>query len=163
MLPTADPNVLSFHPGASVLYRLLPRSSFKENCIDLLNDRHLHFIFLCKLYGCLCRIDTFHNHLHFIHRLLHRPSLTDQITCFPIPAVHTCTSYNQSPIPVSPVKLSIFPPIFTPWRAISAIPSRDQSSFVLSPYPSPSAIPAASAMTFFSEPPSSIPRISGLV
>ena len=37
------------------------------------------------------------------------------------------------------------------------------AAFALSPYPSPSAIPAASAITFFSDPPSSMPSISGLV
>ena len=69
----------------------------------------------------------------------------------------------RSPIPVSPENVSTAPPIFTPSLAISAIPLVMSAAFVLSPYPIPSAIPAARAMTFFKEPPSSIPSISGLV
>ena len=58
---------------------------------------------------------------------------------------------------------SAWAPIATPRRLISAIPLVISAAFVLSPQPSPSAVPAARAMTFFNAPPSSIPRISGLV
>ena len=46
---------------------------------------------------------------------------------------------------------------------ISAIPLVIRAAFVLSPQPRPSLTPAARAMTFLSAPPSSIPKISGLV
>ena len=69
----------------------------------------------------------------------------------------------RSPIPESPVNVSGLPPMATPKREISAIPLVIRAAFVLSPQPSPSAIPAASATTFFSAAPTSMPRISGLV
>jgi len=69
----------------------------------------------------------------------------------------------RSPIPVSPEKVSGFPPITVPRRVISAIPLVISAAFVLSPQPRPSAVPAARAITFFKAPPSSIPSMSGLV
>ena len=69
----------------------------------------------------------------------------------------------KSPIPDKPQNVSIFPPSSTPSLEISAIPRVIKAAFVLSPSPIPSRIPAASAITFFSAPPSSIPIISGLV
>ena len=69
----------------------------------------------------------------------------------------------RSPIPESPENVSGFPPIATPSLVISAIPLVIRAAFVLSPQPRPSLTPAARAMTFLSAPPSSIPKISGLV
>ena len=69
----------------------------------------------------------------------------------------------RSPIPVSPFNVSCFAPIVTASLFISNIPLVISAAFVLSPYPRPSAIPAASAITFFNEPPSSMPSTSGLV
>ena len=69
----------------------------------------------------------------------------------------------RSPIPARPPNVSAAPPIFTPSLDISAIPRVINAALVLSPYPMPSATPAASAITFLSDPPSSIPRISGLI
>ena len=69
----------------------------------------------------------------------------------------------RSPIPERPQNVSICPPMATPSLAISVIPLVIRAAFVLSPSPSPSQTPAASAMTFFIEPPSSIPIMSGLV
>ena len=69
----------------------------------------------------------------------------------------------RSPIPESPIKVSMRPPIFTPRRLISVIPLVISAARVLSPKPMPSITPAASAITFLIEPPSSIPIISELV
>ena len=66
-------------------------------------------------------------------------------------------------MPVSPFNVSCFAPILIASLLISKIPRVIKAALVLSPYPSPSAIPAASAITFFKDPPSSIPRTSGLV
>ena len=51
----------------------------------------------------------------------------------------------------------------TPSCVISLIPLVIRAASVLSPYPKPSAIPAARAITFFKEPPSSMLFLSGLV
>ena len=69
----------------------------------------------------------------------------------------------RSPIPLSPKNVSRRPPIAVPRRAISVIPRVINAALVLSPYPKPSATPAASATTFLSAAPSSIPSTSGLV
>ena len=69
----------------------------------------------------------------------------------------------RSPIPESPENVCGLPPIFTPSLVISAMPLVIRAALVLSPYPRPSAMPAARAMTFLSEPPRQIPSISGLV
>ena len=54
-----------------------------------------------------------------------------------------------------------WPPIATPRRDSSARPRVMTAALVLSPVPSPSAIPAAIAMTFFSAPATSQPTTSG--
>ena len=69
----------------------------------------------------------------------------------------------KSPTPVSPENVSGFPPMASPRRVSSAIPLVINAAFVLSPYPRPSTVPAANAITFFNAPPSSIPIISELV
>ena len=69
----------------------------------------------------------------------------------------------RSPIPESPAKVSSLPPSFIPSLPISEIPLVIRAAFALSPSPKPSITPAARAITFLSEPPSSIPMISGLV
>ena len=69
----------------------------------------------------------------------------------------------RSPIPESPAYVWYFPPMATPSLAISAIPRVMRAAFALSPYPRPSAIPAARATTFFNAAPVSIPSTSGLV
>ena len=69
----------------------------------------------------------------------------------------------RSPIPDNPMNVSISAPMATPSLAISVIPRVISAALVLSPYPNPSAIPAANAITFFKEPPIHIPRTSGLV
>ena len=51
----------------------------------------------------------------------------------------------------------------TPRAVISLIPRVIRAASVLSPNPKPSIIPAAKAITFFSEPPSSIDFLSGLI
>jgi glycerol-3-phosphate dehydrogenase (NAD(P)+) len=69
----------------------------------------------------------------------------------------------KSPIPLSPENVSELTPIATPKRVISAIPRVISAAFELSPKPIPSHIPAAIAITFFSDPPSSTPLMSLLV
>ena len=58
------------------------------------------------------------------------------------------------------MNVSPFPPSLTPRRAISTRPLVISAAFVLSPNPSPSLIPAASAITFLSAAPVSIPIVS---
>ena len=69
----------------------------------------------------------------------------------------------RSPMPVSPAKVSGLPPIFTPSLVISAMPLVMSAALVLSPYPRPSAIPAARATTFFRAAPICMPSMSGLI
>ena len=69
----------------------------------------------------------------------------------------------RSPIPESPANVFISAPIAQPSLDISAIPLVISAAFVLSPYPNPSATPAASAITFLRAPPIHIPRTSGLM
>ncbi len=69
----------------------------------------------------------------------------------------------KSPMPDKPQKVSNLPPIAVPSLAISVIPLVIRAAFVLSPYPNPSAIPAANATTFLSAAPNSIPKTSGLI
>ena len=69
----------------------------------------------------------------------------------------------RSPIPDKPENVAKSAPIARPSRVISAIPLVISAALVLSPYPKPSAIPAASAITFFNAPPIHIPRTSGLM
>ena len=66
-------------------------------------------------------------------------------------------------MPVRPKKVSRFPPSATPSLEISASPRVRSAPLVLSPYPSPSQIPAAIAMTFLSAAPYSQPATSVLV
>ncbi len=69
----------------------------------------------------------------------------------------------RSPMPVRPPRVSCRAPMAQASRLISEMPRVISAALVLSPHPRPSAIPAASAITFFKAPPSSIPRTSGLV
>ena len=66
-------------------------------------------------------------------------------------------------MPESPANVSSLPPSFMPSLPISDIPLVISAALALSPSPSPSSTPAARAITFLREPPSSIPIISGLV
>ena len=70
---------------------------------------------------------------------------------------------RRSPSPASPPKVTTWPPMAVPRRAISASPRVMTAARVLSPVPSPSAMPEAMAMTFLSAPATSQPTTSGLV
>ena len=70
---------------------------------------------------------------------------------------------TRSPTPASPAKVAGSAPSATPSRAVSASPRVMIEALVLSPMPMPSAMPTASAMTFFTAPPSSMPMTSVLV
>ena len=70
---------------------------------------------------------------------------------------------TRSPIPASPANVWASPPIATPRRLSSANPRVITIARVLSPTPSPWAMPHAMATTFFSAPPSSQPMTSWLV
>ena len=69
----------------------------------------------------------------------------------------------RSPSPASPAKVTGSAPSATPSRAVSARPRVMIEALVLSPMPMPSAMPTASAMTFLTAPPSSVPTTSVLV
>ena len=60
-------------------------------------------------------------------------------------------------MPASPANVAASPPIATPSRVSSARPRVITMARVLSPTPSPWAMPQAMATTFFSAPPSSQP------
>ena len=66
----------------------------------------------------------------------------------------------RSPIPASPAKVAGSPPSASPNRLISLSPRVTTVARVLSPVPSPSAMPEAMAITFLSTPPSSHPMTS---
>ncbi len=70
---------------------------------------------------------------------------------------------TRSPSPARPLKVSGSAPRAAPRRAVSASPRVMIEALVLSPKPIPSAMPVASAMTFFTAPPSSQPTTSTLV
>src|SRR5437016_7550833 len=106
------------------------------------------------------------------------PSATD---CFPASACSTVRPWPmatprlrlrdkapvavrmRSPIPASPANVRGFAPSATPNRVISARPRVITAARVLYPNPRPSRIPAATAMTFLSAPPSSTPMASVVV
>ncbi len=69
----------------------------------------------------------------------------------------------RSPIPASPAKVSRLAPRTSPSLEISASPRVISAAFVESPKPSPSAIPAAIAITFLSATPISTPTTSSLL
>ena len=69
----------------------------------------------------------------------------------------------RSPTPARPAKVAGSPPSATPSRVVSASPRVMIVALVLSPMPMPSAMPTASATTFFTAPPSSVPMTSVLV
>src|SRR5256885_640830 len=69
----------------------------------------------------------------------------------------------RSPTPARPEKVSGLAPAATPSRVISARPRVTMPALALSPNPSPSTMPAASATTFLSAPHSSTPITSALV
>src|SRR5437773_12350302 len=66
----------------------------------------------------------------------------------------------RSPIPARPANVTGCAPSLTPRRVISASPRVISAARVLKPSPSPSRIPAASAITFFNAPASSTPTTS---
>ena len=70
---------------------------------------------------------------------------------------------TRSPRPARPANVVSSAPSASPSRAVSASPRVISEARVLSPKPSPSAMPQASAMTFFTAPPSSQPTTSGFV
>ena len=70
---------------------------------------------------------------------------------------------TRSPIPASPEKVMTWPPMATPRRLSSLSPRVMTAERVLSPVPSPAAMPAASATTFFSAPAISQPVTSVFV
>ena len=65
-------------------------------------------------------------------------------------------------MPASPANVPCLPPAASARRAISASPRATSAAFALSPSPSPSAPPAASAITFFAAAQSSTPTMSSL-
>ena len=67
---------------------------------------------------------------------------------------------TRSPIPASPANVRGSAPIASPRRAISASPRVIIIALVLSPRPSATVMPTASAMMFFTVPPSSQPSTS---
>ena len=70
---------------------------------------------------------------------------------------------TRSPSPASPANVIGSAPSAAPSRAVSASPRVISVARVLSPKPIPSAIPQASAITFFTAPPSSQPTTSPFV
>ena len=66
-------------------------------------------------------------------------------------------------MPARPAKVAGWPPMATPSRVSSVRPLVMTAARVLSPTESPWAMPQASAITFFSAPPSSQPMTSSLV
>ena len=66
-------------------------------------------------------------------------------------------------MPARPAKVSGSAPIASPSRVISARPRVISAARGLCPMPRPSAIPAATAITFLSAPPSSTPITSRLL
>src|SRR5919106_573414 len=66
----------------------------------------------------------------------------------------------RSPIPASPANVRGSAPMRTPSRVISARPRVMSAARGLCPSPSPSTMPAATAITFLSAPPSSTPTTS---
>src|SRR6266511_6080256 len=68
----------------------------------------------------------------------------------------------RSPMPARPANVSGRPPHASPSRAISTSPRVISAALPLSPSPSPSTPPAASAITFFAAAHSSTPVMSGL-
>src|SRR5215203_5718319 len=62
---------------------------------------------------------------------------------------------TRSPIPARPAKVAGFAPSATPSRVISASPRVMSAACELKPSPTPSTMPAATAITFLSAPPSS--------
>src|SRR5437762_778863 len=66
----------------------------------------------------------------------------------------------KSPMPASPAKVNGSAPRATPSRVISARPRVISAARVLLPSPNPSRMPAATAITFLSAPPSSTPIAS---
>src|SRR5439155_22387028 len=70
---------------------------------------------------------------------------------------------TRSPSPARPANVIGSAPSAAPNRAVSASPRVISEARVLSPKPIPAAIPTASAITFFTAPPSSQPTTSPLV
>ena len=66
-------------------------------------------------------------------------------------------------MPASPLKVTAWPPMATPRRVSSPSPRVITAARVLSPVPSPSAMPEAMAITFLRAPATSQPTTSGLV
>ena len=69
----------------------------------------------------------------------------------------------RSPTPASPAKVTASPPRAVPSRIVSASPRVMIDALELSPMPSPSAMPTASAMTFLTAPQISVPTTSDAV
>jgi hypothetical protein len=92
--------------------------------------------------------------------LLPRPKFSPKVRLRDSGDVHVAT---RSPSPASPAKVLLSAPRASPNRVISARPRVMIEALVLSPNPIPSAIPHASAMTFFTAPHSSTPTTSVLV
>src|SRR5438128_5318719 len=67
---------------------------------------------------------------------------------------------RRSPMPARPANVAGSAPSATPSRVISASPRVSSAARVLCPNPSPSRMPAASAITFLSAPPNSTPATS---
>ena len=66
----------------------------------------------------------------------------------------------RSPTPASPANVGASPPSAMPRRIVSARPRVMIEALELSPMPMPSAMPTASAMTFFTAPQISVPTTS---
>ena len=68
----------------------------------------------------------------------------------------------KSPMPVSPMNVSVWPPRAVPRRVISARPRVISAARAFRPRPRPSATPVAIASTFLTAPPTSTPTRSSL-
>src|SRR5262245_38274160 len=88
------------------------------------------------------------------------PSSTPTVRLRLCVLVHVAT---RSPMPARLENVSGLPPSAMPRRVSSARPRVSRAALVLSPYPRPSAIPAAIAITFLSAPALSHPTTSGFV
>lgn len=106
---------------------------FKQDLLDLVNDRHWNIIFFSQPPGSFGRIYTLDHHMDFIHGLLHGLSLTDQNTGPAVTAVHAGAGNDQVPDSGQATECFKGPAMRTPSFAISLIPLVINAAFVLSP------------------------------
>src|SRR5690606_2317638 len=93
-------------------------------------------------------------------RVSPEPSRSPKVRLRESGELHVAT---RSPIPASPARVCSSAPSATASRTVSARPRVISEALALSPKPMPTATPTASAMTFFTAPPSSAPTRSVLL